>query len=101
MKKTPLSDGSGHWFDRDSAKEWKELVDPEDQWHRDSSDPHGESLFLTERGSFVLYTWNWRMADGLYHPIDKEKATRWLIANRYQKDIPKLELQAEERSLEI
>ncbi len=101
MKKIPLSDGSGHWFDIESAKSWTESIDPDEQDRRAREGPEEEKLFLTEKGSFIFHHWNWRMAEGLFFPLDEEKATRWLIANGYQREIPQLELQSEERSLEL
>ena len=100
MKKVPFSDGSGHWFDIESAKEWEESVADEEEQYRNHHGPHGEKLFITARGSFVLYRWHWSMEDS-YLPINQEKATKWLISNGYQKEISQLELQAEERQLEM
>jgi hypothetical protein len=101
MKKVPLSDGSGNWFDIEAARVWEERVDPDEQQHRDHHDPQEEKLYLSAHGTFILYRWHWRMADGLYHTIDQERAARWLIANGYQKEMARLELSAEERRLEL
>lgn len=101
MKRIALSDGSGHWFDIDAAKSWKESVDDNERDRRDREDPQEEKLYLTSNGSFVSYHWSWNMRDGLYFPMDQEKATRWLIANGFQSEIPKLDLRPEERQLEV
>jgi hypothetical protein len=102
MKKVPIPGGSGRWFDPDSAKAWKERIDPERREDRYFKGGYDEKLYLTEKGSFVLCSWNdWCQPNPLYSVIDPEEATRWLIANGYQSDIPKLELQSEERQLEI
>ena len=101
MKKIPLSDGSGNWFDLDAARVWNESVDNDEQNHREMHGPEEEKLYLSSNGTFVLYHWHWRMADGLFHVIDQERAARWLIANGYQKELSKLELLPEERRLEL
>jgi hypothetical protein len=101
MTKVPLSDGSGNWFDIDVARVWEERIDPDEQLRRDCHDPQEEKLYLSTPGTFILYQWHWRMAVGLYHAIDQERAARWLIANGYQQELTKLELSPEERRLEL
>lgn len=101
MKKIPLSDGSGNWFDIDSAKSWWAYVDAEEQVRREIEDPQEEKLYLTANGTFILYHWHWHMGDGLYHTINHERGAQWLIANGYQEELAKLELTPEERRLEL
>ena len=97
MNKIPLSDGSGHWFDLNSAKKWQRIL----SWREDGDDSHGEALYLTTNGAFIHNTWNGMIGEDLYFRIDHDKAARWLIANGYQKDIPQLEFQSEEKKLEV
>jgi hypothetical protein len=101
MKKIALSDGSGHWFDIEAARVWEERVDPDEEEHRKRNNPHEEKLYLSTHGTFILYRWHWSMAEDMYHEIDIERATRWLIANGYQREVPKLDLLPEERRLEL
>lgn len=100
MKKVPLSDGSGRWFDIESCKFWKESVDPREQDLRDRCGPEGEVLFLTRNGTFILHRWHWSNPDS-YLPIDMQKGAAWLISNGYQDELAKLDLKAEERELEV
>ncbi|MBI2806236.1 MAG: XRE family transcriptional regulator [Planctomycetes bacterium] len=107
MKKAPLSDGSGNWFDLRSAKKWHEYVSLEEMQARgftvdrgEYEYTYGEILYYTQKGSFVLSRWH-ANRDTLYLPIDQENAVRWLIANGYQKDVQQLEFQSEEKKLEI
>jgi transcriptional regulator with XRE-family HTH domain len=99
-KKAALSDGSGNWFDLNSAKVWEDRISD----HENSSDgPHTQKLYLTEKGTFILCSWHWWLdnMEPLYLPIDQEMAVRWLVANGYKHVLCKLELQPEERKLEV
>lgn len=100
MRKVPLSDGSGNWFDLDSAKAWKERLPHHEQEWRDRHEPHGETLYYSAKGSFILGRWHHYLGE-TFLPLDPEKAVRWLIANEYQKEVQQLEFQSEERKLEV
>jgi hypothetical protein len=102
MKKIRLTDGSGRWFYIEEAKVWQETDDPILRRPRDIEGPDEEKLYLTRDGGLVLFqcTW-WRNPDGCYYSIDMDQATKWLISNGYDDDLPELELLPEEMRLKI
>ena len=99
MNKVPLSDGSGHWFDLGSAREFH-AKSPEDYGYQKNDGDREERLYYTQKGSFILCRYAGGY-EGFFEPIHQEHALRWLISNGYQKDVQQLEFQSEERKLEV
>lgn len=83
MARTALTDGSGKWFDDDTAIHFKETlrfdgrnnisVHTDDQWHH-------EELYYTKGGKWVLYEWsNWQGSKPTYSLITEEEAIEWFV----------------------
>jgi hypothetical protein len=106
MKKIPLSDNSGRWFDKDKAKAFEAAYychpngDPDRPICHATGDEHSsETLYLTDQGTFILnYECSW-MDIYSYTEVPPERATQWLIANGHQDRLSQLELLPEEANL--
>ena len=84
MKKIPLSDGSGRWFDVESVeKYWTETLDPNEAERRRREGPKEEKLYFLADTNFVFHRFHWSDGDS-YHLYDWQQATQWLIANGHQ-----------------
>lgn len=106
MDKVSLTDNSGRWFDKDSAKEWREAViladdgTPVSMATRNSWEH--ETLYLTKAGSFVMWFFNEHNHSlSQYVEWDEDKAAKWLLANGHNDDVVKLDLTNQERRYEI
>jgi hypothetical protein len=108
MKKIPLTDNSGRWFDMDSARALKADSYTDQQGNkvcRATGHPEvWETLYLTLKGTFILI----RDDGGEFVPgssgaveMDPERAVEWLIANGHQAEVKKLDMEKEERRLEL
>jgi hypothetical protein len=108
MKKVILTDGSGRWFDIDSARSFGAdfITAPsgEEICRATGISQLREDLYLTGPGTFVLV----RTCVRCYNPeaegaveIDMNGAARWLISNGHQEEVKKMEMESEERQLEI
>ncbi len=107
MKKIPLTDNSGRWFDMDSAKEFRPdsfVSQSGEEVCRVTGLPFlWETLYLTEHGSFILIRTCDRYcpeAEGVVE-MDPKSAVQWLIANGHQEEVKKLDLASEESQLEL
>lgn len=100
MKKTPLTDGSGRWFDLDSVRKWERHISSEEEHYQSHYGPEGEYLCLTRKGTFILHSWKWDREDS-FTLSDMEKGAAWLISNGYQEDLARLDLLPEEQRLEV
>jgi hypothetical protein len=82
MKRLPITDGSGAWFDADRVKhKWNSAGD----WG-DVTKYH-EHLYLTARDKWVLETLPIRDKDEISRSvISAGEATKWLLRNEY--DLP-------------
>ena len=81
VKRIPLSDHSGRWFDLNKAEFYKE-----ESYHNGSnliSKATGhqfihEAIYLTAGGLFILNQWSdWQGSVETYEIISKEKAAEW------------------------
>src|SRR5437016_3938370 len=98
MPTLPMSDRSGHWFDPEKvARVWKECPDQNevDRRIRQGDDDQEEELYLTQKGTLILY--NRQRQYEYFGQIDIETAARWLIANGHQSELSQLELGPEEK----
>ncbi|CAN5432709.1 hypothetical protein BH10PLA2_BH10PLA2_25000 [soil metagenome] len=100
MKKTPLTDSSGRWFDRDTAGRLDQKFSHEEEERQNGEGPEGESLFLTPKGALIRHKHHWSQSS-TYELVDMAKATARLISNGYQKDLAKIDLDLEGRKLEL
>src|SRR5207249_4279380 len=103
MRKVILSDGTGRWFDIDSAKEFRSASYIDNSGEEVCPATGGipglwAHLYLTEHGTFILV----HTYDG-YHPeadgaveMDVDSAVRWLLNNGHQDELKKLDLGTEE-----
>lgn len=90
MSRVALTDGSGTWFNTDSAVLFKE----DTRWdgRNQISVPTGsqwdhEYLYYTKSGKWVLNDWsNWQGSTEGYVQIDESDAIAWLIQNRCFED---------------
>lgn len=109
MKKVPLTDNSGRWFDMDAAKRFEagSHIDPQsgrEVCHATDSPDYRQTLYLTPHGSFILI-----QSSEMYYQPDAEfvveaappRAVQWLIANGHQETVKKLDLASEEAQLEL
>ncbi len=108
MKKIPLTDTSGRWFDMDTASAFKADSYTDAQGNvvcRATGHPEvWETLYLTLKGTFILI----RDDGGDFVPgssgavvIEPERAAEWLIANGHQEQVKKMDMEKEERRLEL
>lgn len=94
MKRIPLTDGSGSWFNRDSAIEFGGASDwnGNNNIHRATgSQWSGEDLYYTASGNWVRRCWS--AYDGTldtYEFMDVDDAIRWLSCNDHHmcSDLP-------------
>ena len=85
MKRVPLTDGSGRWFDRDKA----ECVSEGTRWNGNNhismatgSQWEHEYLYYTASGQWVKYSWSqWQGSGESYDLIDADEAAAWLTTN--------------------
>jgi hypothetical protein len=105
MKKIALSDG--RWFDAESAKEFKAasyLHNSGEEVCMTTGLPFlWDTLYLTENSNFVLVRTCDQYAPDAEgaHEIDWAEAAKWLIQNGHQDKLKELEMQYEERQLEL
>ncbi len=106
MNKVPLNDNSGRWFDLQSARSWPEAVmlasDGTPVSRATGNSWEHETLYLTTHGSFVLGFFDeHNPSHTQFVEWDQTRAVKWLISNGYGDQVAKLELEAEEKHLEI
>jgi hypothetical protein len=106
VRKQELTDNSGRWFDMDSAKVYLEAVmlapDGTPVSRAAGNSWEHETLYLTTHGTFVMH-----FADE-HNPTlnqfvewDVKKAVKWLLANGHGAEVIKMDLESEERQLEL
>ena len=107
MNKATLSDNSGRWFDKDSAKVWRESAIPVDDGKSISritgNSWEHEMLYFTTNGFFVAHFFDDHHPDrSQYVELNEERAVRWLLASGYNEDIAgKYRMIKQEESIEI
>lgn len=92
--KIALSDGSGNWFETDTATYWEEAT----WWNGNNHISHAtgsqwehERLYFTAHGGFVLNCWSqWQGTPESYEQIDASEAARWLVKNSRADDLDEL-----------
>lgn len=94
MRKITLFDGTGRWFDIDSAKKFDErgmLADDGtfvslatgNSWEH-------ETLYLTTNGTYVMFFADDRNPSlSQFVEYDAEKAVQWLLQNAYPDEVAK------------
>lgn len=107
MKKVPLTDDSGRWFDIDSAKAFNAdsfiSQDGQEVCRATNVPELWETLYVTKYGSFILVRTCDRycpQAEGVVE-MDPPSAVQWLIANGHQEEVKKMDLASEESQLEL
>jgi len=87
MRRIALTDGSGRWFDLDSAEKFDEAtfwdgrnrisLATGSQWDH-------ETLYRTKSGHWVRHWWTqWEGAADQWTLISADEAARWLVRNGY------------------
>jgi hypothetical protein len=105
MNKITLDDG--RWFDADTAKKFEA-----ESYYNDAAEVVcmttgltflWDTLYLTNNGAFVLVRSCDRYAPDAEgaHEITPEEAAKWLIQNGHQDKLLRLDMQPEERKLEL
>lgn len=90
MTRVSLTDGSGRWFNADSALIFKE----DTYWNGSNhiskatgSQWEHEALYRTKGGVWVLNCWSdWQGSYETYEAISQDQAIDWLIAHRCFED---------------
>lgn len=88
MKRIPLTDGSGRWFDLDKATKFEEAT----RWNGNNhvsratgSQFEHEALYRTGAGRWVLNHWSqWQGSLERYEEIDDAAAAAWLATNEHE-----------------
>lgn len=88
MKRQALTDGSGKWFNIDSA----EVFDEDTNWNGNNhisvntgSQWDHEKLYRTKSGRWVLCSWSqWQGSTDSWVEIDNEAAAKWLAMNDHE-----------------
>lgn len=92
MTRIQLTDGSGNWFDQDTAEEFKEDTRWDGNNHvsiATGSKFDHEALYLTERGAWILHSWSqWQGSCESYESIEEERAHLWLLNNGHHDSVP-------------
>jgi len=103
-----LTDNSSRWFNDDTAKIWREATirvpeDPDACVSRVTGNSwEHERLYLTEHGSFIMCYFNERnLSATQFILVPPATAIKWLLANDYADEVPKLEYEKELREFEI
>lgn len=87
MARVQLTDGSGKWFNEDSAIHFKEGTRWDGRNHvglitKDQF--HHQELYYTKSGNWVLHEWsNWQGSAPEYTLIELDAAAHWLITSEY------------------
>jgi hypothetical protein len=90
MRRQALTDGTGRWFDLDTAERFDEAtiwdgrnrisVATGSQWDH-------ECLYRTKSGRWVKHWWSqWQGSRERFEEITAEEAAGWLIRNGYDPD---------------
>ena len=107
MNKAKLTDNSGRWFDKDSAKVWRESaiqVDDGTSISRITGNSwEHEMLYFTTNGFFVAHFFDDHHPDrSQYVELNEARAVRWLLASGYNEDIAgKYRMIKQEESIEV
>ena len=88
MARTPLTDGSGRWFDREAA----EAFDEGTRWNGNNhislatgSQWDHEELYRTAGGKWILRHWSqWQGSGESYEEIGDHEAAKWLAVNEHE-----------------
>jgi hypothetical protein len=87
MRRQPLTEPAGHWFDLDTAETFNEST-----WHDGNnfishatgSQWSHETLYRTASGSWVLNHWSQYQGSGeTWTEIGDDEAARWLVQNNH------------------
>ena len=96
MKRIAMTDGSGQWFDIDSAKDFDEGTTWDGSNHismATRSQTEHESLYRTASGKWVLNEWSqWQGSIQTWKVVDDDTAAQWLITNGQDSDIVKSQI---------
>lgn len=90
MARIPLTDGSGRWFDDQSAISFAEST----RWNGNNhisratgSQWDHETLYHTRSGQWVLHHWSqWQGSLERYDTVAETEAVAWLVNNEYGPD---------------
>lgn len=85
MERIAMTDGTGAWFNLETATEFKESV----EWNGQNniskatgSQTEHENLYLTAGGKWVLHCWSqWQGVSASWGKVSEEFAIAWLITN--------------------
>ena len=85
MPRTALTDGSGKWFNSDSAVKFDENTRWDGRNHisvSTGSQWNHEALYYTKSGNWVLNAWSqYQGSLETYEEIEQDEAIRWLCVN--------------------
>ena len=90
MKRQVLTDGSGRWFNLESAEQFEEAV----RWNGSNnislatgSQWEHETLYRTAGRRWILHAWSQRQGTReTWEEIDDEAAAKWLVTNGHEHD---------------
>ena len=93
MDRIAMTDGSGRWFDRDSADKFEEGM----FWDGNNnismathSQTEHEELYRTASGKWVLNCWSqWQGVLETYEIVDDDFAAKWLVTNEHDSEVVK------------
>jgi hypothetical protein len=88
MQRQALTDGSGRWFDLDSA----ECFDEHTWWNGNNhiskatgSQWDHEKLYRTAGGRWILNQWSqWQGSSETWEEINDAEAAAWLVTNNHE-----------------
>ena len=76
MRRKVLTNGSGSWFNEDTARSWASTID--------CGEKRGETLWLTSSGVWILeQVTGWDGEDNKVDPCSEPAAVQWLSENLY------------------
>ncbi len=93
MERIALTDGSGKWFNAESADQFDEASgwDGSNNISKATrSQTEHEQLYRTTSGKWILNFWSqWQGITQTYREIDDEQAAKWLITNGHESEVVK------------
>lgn len=92
MKRQPLTDGSGRWFDKDNAEKHEEDTRWDGSNHisvATGSQWCHETVWKTASGKYIMHQWsNYQGSMDTWEEISDDEAHRWLASNGHFDAIP-------------
>ena len=93
MKRIAITDGSGQWFNEETATKYAEgsIWDGSNNISMATrSQTEHEQLYRTASGKWVLNCWSqWQGTTETYKVVSDDCAAKWLVTNGHDSDIVK------------